>query len=411
MGTSILRSAYTTKVDALLQGISVTQYTAANRLLALDSALARYSQDFRKMRSVDFVGDSGNYYVLYGQIANILNSAQDASVDFASTGGAVAGTQFAASFTLPYRMEVHAARFLLKRTGTPAGTLACEIRLPGTNVPSTFAAQTSTSLTPATDLPLGFEEGKTEFRFTSPTSLDAGTYYAALVPTGYTLVDGTTEIVLGVDQSSVTNTLFTFDDTTWTAFGTDSAVIIEVLASLPGWQYRWSHFKGADIPAATISADEVPQPLEDEDMQLQNVDETEYIYFPNNAPTASETIRLSYAAKYSFAGAPSATDVPNAHFEAVCQLGAHYVCTALAAGYGQNIDSGHAFDITDRRNQSDVYASRAKTFLTAYAAMVGVELAEEGGGDTVTVPAFTMGDLDRGTYSPRDFLYHGRRKR
>lgn len=410
MGTSILRSTYTAKVDALLQGISPTQYTAANKLLALDSALARYSQDFRKMRSVDFPGDSGNYYVLYGQIPKVLNSTQDASVDLTSSG---ADSELAASFTLPYRMEVHAVRFLLKRIGTLAGTLACEIRLPGTNVPSTIAAQTSDNLDLTTaSIPLGYEAGKTEFRFTTRTFLDAGTYYAALVPSGYTYSDGVTEIALGVDQSSVTNTLFTFDgSSTWTAFGTDSAVVIEVIASLPGWQYRWSHFKGADIPAATISADEVPRPLEDEDMQLQNVEETEYIYFPNNAPTASETIRLSYAAKYSFAGTPSATDVPNAHFEAVCQLGAHYVCTALAAGYGQNIDSGHAFDITDRRNQSDVYASRAKTFLTAYAAMVGVELAEEGGGDTVTVPAFTLGDLDRETYSPRDFLFHGRRKR
>lgn len=261
-------------------------------------------------------------------------------------------------------------------------------------------------------MPLGFEEGKTEFRFASPTSLDAGTYYAALVPTGYTLVDGTTEIVLGVDQSSVTNTLFTFDDTTWTAFGTDSAVIIEVLASLPGWHFRWSHFKGADIPAPTISADEVPTPLEDEDMELQNVDETEYLYLPNSAPTSAETIRLSYAAKYSFTGTPSVTDVPPAHFEAVGQLGAHYICTALAASYGQNIDSGHAFDITDRRNQSPTYADRAKGFLNAYAALLGIELAEEGGGDTTTAPAFTLGDLDRGTYSERgDFLFHDRRKR
>lgn len=409
MGSTTLRSLYTTRVNALLPGISDTQYTAANRLLALDAALARYSQDFRKLRSIDIPGDSGNYYVAYGQLPKVLNSTQDASVDLTDSG---ADKQLAASFTLPYRMEVHAVRFLLKRTGSPAGTLDCEIRLPGTNVPSTFAVQTSASLTPATDLPLGFEAGKTEFRFASPTSLDAGTYYAALVETGYSYTDTTTEIVLGVDQSSVTNSLFTFDGSDWTAFGTDSAVIIEVLVSLPGWHFRWSHFKGADIPAPTISLDEVPTPLEDEDMQLQNVDETEYLYFPNNAPTPAETIRLSYAAKYSFTGTPSVTDVPPAHFEAVSQLGAHYVCTALAAGYGQNIDSGHAFDITDRRSQSDIYASRAKGFLNAYAALLGIALAEEGGGDTATVPAMTIGDMDRGTYSERGaFLFHNRRKR
>ncbi len=413
MGATILQTTYTTKTDALLRGIGVIEYPAADRLLAQDTALARYSQDFAKLPTIDFPGDGGNYYVAYGQETNILNSTQDATVDLTSSG---ADSELGVSFTLPYRMEVHAVRFLLKRidTGALAGTVACEIRLPGTNVPSTIVAQTSGSLDLAAAtaaIPLGYESGKTEFRFTSPTPLDAGTYYAVLVPSGYTYVNTVTEVALGVDQSSVTNTLFTFDGTsTWTAFGTDSAGIVEVIASFPEWQYRWSYIKGADIPAPTISADEVPRPLEDEDFDLVNVQETEYIYFPNNAPTSSETVRLSYAAKYSFDGVPIATDVPNAHFEAVCQLTAHYICISLAARYGQNVDSGHSFDLSDKRGQSDIYASRAKGFLTAYAAMTGIVLAEEGS-DTAAVPAMTIGDMDRETYSPRQPLFHSRRKR
>lgn len=412
MGTTILRSAYTTRVDAILQGISVVEYTAPNRLLALDSMLARYSQDFPKRRTVDMAGDGDNYYVLYGQTTKVLNSTRDATVDLTSSG---ADSKLAVSFTLPYRMQVHAVRLLLKRidTGALAGTVACEILLPGASIPATIVAQTSASLAlDAADIPLGYEEGKTEFRFTDPTPLDAGTYYAALVPSGYTYSDGATEIALGVDQSSVdTNTLYTFDGTsTWTAYSTDSAVVVEVLASLPSWQYRWSYFKGADIPAPTISDNEVPQPLEDEDMHQVNVEETEYIYFPNHAPVSTQTIRLSYAAQYSFKGTPSATDVPEAHFEAVCQLGAYYICLNLASGAATNIDSGHAFDISERRGQSDIYASRAKGFLKAYAAMLGIKLAEEGS-DTTIVPAMTIGDMDRGTYSPREPLFHSRRRR
>ena len=412
MGTTILRSRFTTRVDAILQGINTDQHTTANRLLALDSMLARYSQDKPKLRTIDMAGDGGNYYVLYGQTTKVLNSTQDATIDLLSSGSS--DRQLAVSFTLPYRMTIHAIRLLLKRidTGALAGTVACEIRLPGSSVPTTIIAQTSASLAlNAADIPLGYEAGKTEFVFTSPTPLDAGTYYAALVPAGYTYSDGVTEIALGVDQSSVTNTLFTFDGTsTWTAFGTDSAVIVEVIASLPGWQYRWSYFKGADIPAPTISDNEVPRPLEDEDIHQANVEETEYIYFPNNAPSLSEVIRLSYASKYGFAGTPFATDIPEAHFEAVSQLGAYYICLNLAAGYGQNIDSGHSFDVSDRRSQSDIYASRAKGFLNSYAAMLGITLAEDGG-DTAAVAAMSIGDMDRGSYSPREPLFHNRWRR
>ena len=411
MARRILQADFTTKLDAILRGIDTRQVTAADKIQALDTALSRYSQDRPRVRTVDFAGDGSAYYVLYGRIVDVANTTRDASIDMTSSG---ADQQLAVKFTLPRIMQIHAVRFLLQRVGSPAGTLACQIRPDSSSLPASVSLQTSDSLTAATALPLGYESGKTEFVFDTPRPLAAGTYYAALVPSGYTYSSGVTEIDLGVDQSSVTNTLYTYNGTVWAAYGTASAGVVEIVASLPDWFYRDSNIRGADIPAPTITADETPQPLEDEDFQIVLVEDTEYLYLPNHRPGSSDTIRLYYPGRYVFDGTPVAVDIPAAHFEATCTLGAHYVCRWLSAKYTQNIDSGLSADIADRRNQSDVLASRAKDFLSDYQMLLGLGVAGEGGGAagaTGGAPAHKIGDLDRGTYSPRDFLHHDRRKR
>ncbi|HEY4722439.1 MAG TPA: hypothetical protein VII92_11360 [Anaerolineae bacterium] len=402
MARRILQSDFTDKLDAILRGIDARQVTAADKVLALDSALSRYSQDKPRIRTVDFAGDSSAYYILHGQIVNVADTTRDAAVDVTSSG---ADQQLAIKFTLSRRMQVHAVRVLLRRTGSPAGTITCQIRGDSTSLPGSSALQTSNSLTSLTALPLGFEAGKVEFQFADPRPLAAGTYYVVLVPSSYSYTNGATEIVLGVDQSSVANTLFTYNGTVWTAYGTASAGVIEVIASLPDWSYRDSNIKDADIPAPTISADEVPQLLEDEDFEIILVDDTEYLYLPNHRPASTDTIRLYYPGRYVFNGSPAAVDIPLGHFEAACSLGAHYVCVWLAAKYAQNIDSGLSADIADRRNQSDVYASRAANFLREYEALLGI------GEEATVTAAMKFGDLDRGTYSPRDFIYHEKRRR
>ena len=405
MARRILQTDFTDKLDAIMRGIDARQVTAADKVLALDSSLSRYSQDKPRIRTVDFAGDDSAYYILYGQVVNVADTTRDAAIDFTSTGTDQADKQLAIKFTLSRRMQIHAIRVLLKRTGSPAGTLACQIRPDSSSLPGASALQTSNSLTVLTALPLGFEAGKVEFQFADPRPLAAGTYYVALVPTGYTYTNGMTEIVLGVDQSSVTNSLYTYNGTVWAAYGTDSAGVIEVVASLPDWSYRDSNIKAADIPAPTISANEVPQLLEDEDFEIVLVDDTEYLYLPNHRPAAADTVRLYYPGRYVFDGTPTATDIPFGHFEAVCALGAHYVCVWLAAKYAQNIDSGMSADIADRRNQSDVYASRATNFLHEYEALLGT------GEEATVAPVMKFGDMDRGTYSPRDFIYHDKRRR
>lgn len=397
-----LQSTFSAKLDSILRGIDTRQITAADKLAAIDSALAYYSQDKPALRSLDFAGTSDRYYVLHGAVVTVDDTTRDAAIDLTSTG---ADSRLSIAFTLPRKMTIQAVRVLLRRTGSPAGTLACSIALPSGSLPSSLYAQTSASLTSVTDLPLGFEAGKTEFRFSAPTALNAGTYYLTIVATGYTYTDGTTEIVLGVDQSGVTNSVYTYNGAVWAAYGTVSAGVVDVIASLPGYDFQWSRISGTDIPAPTITLNQIAQPLEAEDFEIAQVGDTQYLYLPNWQPTSAETVRLWYTGRYVFDGSPLAVDVPTSHFEAVCTFAAHYVCRWLSIRYGQNIDSGLTADISDRRSQSDVYASRAKEFLTQYEALLGL------GEDANVEPAMVIGDMDRGTYAPTDFLFHQRKKR
>jgi len=402
MPARILQSTFVAKQDAILAGLDTRQISAADKVRALDSALARYSQDVPRLSVLDFAGTGDHYYVLSGLVVNVADPDRDAAVDLASSG---AGSQLGVAFTLPRAMTLTAVRVALKRTGSPAGTLACTIRLPGGALPSALAVAASNSLDNDVDLPLGFESGKTEFTFSTPVTLQAGTYYAVLVPNGYTYAAGVTAITLGVDQSDATNTLYTYDGATWTAYGTPSAGVVEVIASLPRWDAEWSDITDADIPAPVITSNGQPQTLEREDYQLYRVGETQYLYLPNHAPGSGDTLRLNYSSRYTFSGSPLGTDVPAAHFEAVCALSGYFACTWLAVKYGQTIDGGLNADMIDRRNQSDVYASRAAELRKQYEALLGL------GDDAPAQPAAVFADLDRGTYSRRDFLFHDRRNR
>ena len=57
MARRILQTDFTAKLDAILRGIDTRQVTAADKVLALDTALSRYSQDKPRIRLADFPGD------------------------------------------------------------------------------------------------------------------------------------------------------------------------------------------------------------------------------------------------------------------------------------------------------------------------------------------------------------------
>src|SRR3990170_2659343 len=113
MARRILQTDFTDKLDAIMRGIDARQVTAADKVLALDSALSRYSQDKPRIRTVDFAGDGSAYYILYCQVVNVADTTRDAAVDFTSSGTDQADKQFAIKFTLPRRMQIHAVRVML----------------------------------------------------------------------------------------------------------------------------------------------------------------------------------------------------------------------------------------------------------------------------------------------------------
>ncbi len=403
MPARIPQTQFVAKQDALLAGIDTRQISAADKVRALDSALARYSLDKPQVLVAEWFGTADKYYLLSG-IVSVFNDADaTTSIDVTSAG---AVNQIGVSFTLPRTMTISAVRWLVARTGSPAGTFACQIRLDSGGVPAALGVGASDAVTVATSLPLTIAAGKTEFTFSLPVTLTAGTYHAVLVPSGYTYSAGVTAVGVGVEQGAdVVNTVSVYSGSAWTAYGTASAGGVEVIASLPGYEARWSDIKGADIPAPAILQNMMPIPIEDEDFRIYRYGESEYLYLPNHAPDYLYGIRLSYSGRYAFNGVPLGVDIPIAHFEAVCALSAYFACTWLAARYGQNIDSGLNADISDRRNQSDVYQSRAKEFMQQYQGLLNM------GDDAAVVPASKLMDMDRSSYSNRDFIHHNRRRR
>lgn len=98
MPARILQTTFVTKQDSILAGIDTRQISAADKVRALDSALARYSQDVPRLTALDFARTSDHYYVLSGLIVNVADADRDAAVDLTSGG---ADQQLGISFTLP----------------------------------------------------------------------------------------------------------------------------------------------------------------------------------------------------------------------------------------------------------------------------------------------------------------------
>src|SRR3990167_6749836 len=118
-------STFNRRLDSLLQGIRTEDLLAADRDLAIRQAAQEYSQALPRRETLEFVGDGGSYYLLYGKAEDVDEAARDASIDLASSG---AGQKLGILFTLDYRMELHQVNLWLSRIGaTVAGTIQVAI--------------------------------------------------------------------------------------------------------------------------------------------------------------------------------------------------------------------------------------------------------------------------------------------
>jgi len=173
---------------------------------------------------------------------------------------------------------------------------------------------------------------------------------------------------------------------------------------LTSWANDFSQILAVDYPAADVDDDEEPEFLEDEDFTVYRVaGSTRYLYFPNHAPASGEAARVWYTTYYEF-DSSNETETPTGDFDAICTLAGAICCEWLAVRYGQHSDSTIGADVVNRRNKSDVYASRAKDLRRRYMQ----ELLGQGGEQPA---AAFVGDIDMGWGFERDFLFHRRRQR
>jgi hypothetical protein len=395
-------STFNTRLDTLLQGIDTGDLSDADRNLAVRHAVSAYGRDVPKREVVEFAGDGKSYYLLYGRVIDVDEAGRDAGIDLTSSG---ADNRLGIAFTLARRMELHGVSLWLQRTGsTVAGTLYVEIYTDESDLPGQLVCTSeSLDLDGVDGAPLGRYD-RVRFTFSTIYELPAGDYHAVLRSSGYTYADGSAEVILGVDQSGVTNTVSTYN-ASWSAYGTDSAGIIEVLASTPGWREGVSSVDGVEYPAATIDDNEEPQVLEREEITVYETEAGEWLRLIGYSPASTETVRVSISNPYVWLEASDPLiDTPLGHFEAVCNLAASVSCEWLATRYGQKRSSSIAADSVERRTQSDVYLSLANRFKKAYEMLLGK-------GEAVRGPGMQLVDVDYAYEVGSDFLFHRKSKR
>ncbi len=404
MNNLIRLSAFSANLDTLLQGIKTTDLSAPDRHSVIRQAVREFSHDFPYREVLEFAGSDNSYYLLYGLAEDIAETSRDAGIDLATTG---AGAKLGIRFTLDYRMEIHQVALWLSRTGaTVDGTIDVALYTVNASLPDKLIAKSiSIDIDEVEGAPQG-RYARVRFPFTTGNvfELEAGTYAAVLESENYTYSNGMTEVLLGVDQSApAANTVDTYNGSTqiWSAYGTPSAGILEVIASVPGWRQSGCAIESVEYPAASLANNEEPQMLEDEEYQVFRTKQGVWLYFPNLSPSASEQVRLSYTRPYQWLESDDPlVDIAEEHFEAVSNLAASIACLLLATRYAQNTGSTISADVVDRRTQADVYRSLAKDFRSAYKSLMSEGEAGEG------MPGQVIADIDYGYEVGADFLFH-----
>lgn len=259
-----------------------------------------------------------------------------------------------------------------------------------------------------------------------------------------------------IEQYSADFPDFEVDDVTG-----DAGKYYPLASSLDNWTEGFSRVASIEYPAPTVASDEAPVYLDVGDWRDDYwAADVRYLYLPNHAPAATETMRIRYTKPYVWVAGGSATavesvghgfsvgdlgylvdgtfttigaddykathvvstvtdddnfsysalyvDVPPGHFFAVCFLAACLACRTLATSYAQIGDSTVAADSAAHQTKSGTYAHRADEYCTKYAEIVGLESAAEA---AAVKPAGTFVDFDTapGWPSGRRYIFRGRR--
>lgn len=248
------------------------------------------------------------------------------------------------------------------------------------------------------------------------------------------------------------------DDKTLDLAGTGSRYY--AVTGLTGWQDSFSQILSAQYPAPSIASNDTPQYLAPDDIIDDYYDgATRYLYFPNHSPAAGEAVRMRYTVPYvwtagtnatavtqaahgfaagdtvyldtiwikdasgllathavgtnppagSFTALELETNIPEAHFFAVCHKAACNICYAIAAKYSRTSDSTISADSVNHTSRAEQFSARARELCKLYSATVGAGDGDKQGGkghaefvDWDTEPNYPQG---------RQFIFHGRENR
>lgn len=194
------------------------------------------------------------------------------------------------------------------------------------------------------------------------------------------------------------------------------------------WSDGFSYIQSIQYPAPVLASEEQPVYLENNEWdqsywaELAGV-QTQYLYLPNHAPAATETMRITYTLPYqwvagtataavaqadhglavgdyiylvgstwtaledvrlatsqvtavadsgNFTHAPLVIDTPQQDFFALCNLAACNCCRAVAVRYASSTDTTINADSTAHTTRSSEFASRAKMLCDAYMLHMGM---------------------------------------
>jgi len=229
-----------------------------------------------------------------------------------------------------------------------------------------------------------------------------------------------------------------------------------IATSLTSWSEGFSQILKIEYPAPTVASDETPIYLDPEDWDDDYWDgSTRYLYLPNHAPAATETLRVRHTAPYSWTASTiteavaktahgytvndwlykedldwkEATDSriathqvtavadvdnytrallqadpPAQDFFAICYLAAGLCAQAISDRYSRTSDSTISVDSVDHLSRADQWSRRARELIRLYEQHIGL-LAGDGAG---VAAAGEFVDWD--TSPPgRRYLFHGDR--
>jgi hypothetical protein len=170
----------------------------------------------------------------------------------------------------------------------------------------------------------------------------------------------------------------------------DGGKYYSIPANLTQWSEGFSDILTIEYPAITIASDDQPTFLSPDDWNDDYwIDESgtqvRYLFMKNHSPAATETMRISYTAPYSFSGDPETVDTPAEDFYALCNLSAGLVCQLLAAKYAAIGNAIIAADSSDHVSKSEAYADRADEYIDLYLDHMGIGKDDEG--DAIVAPA------------------------